>query len=100
VLAIWQANQAPAAGEVAPVSLDAGAVRVLVARRDFEVEFRVLGGAEDRFLRSLAEGRTLAFALQAALALDPAFDIGATLGRHLALGTFRAWSLADEAGAP
>ena len=96
VLAIWQANQVAAGDDVAPVSLDAGAVRLLVARRDFEIEFRVLGGGEDRFLRALAEGRTLAFALQAALAVDAAFDGGATLGRHLALGTFRAWSIDTE----
>jgi hypothetical protein len=96
VLAIWQANQPASSDDVAPVALDAGAVRVLVARREFEVEFRVLGGVEDRFLRALAEGRTLATALHAALEGDPGFDAGATLGRHFALGTFRAWSLADE----
>jgi len=94
VLAIWQANQAASADAVTPVSLDDGGVRVLVARRDFEVEFRVLGAAEDRFLRALAEGRSLAAALAAALAVDVTFDLGATLGRHLALGSFRAWSLA------
>jgi hypothetical protein len=100
VLAIWQANQAAAGDDVAPVSLDAGEVRVLVARRDFEVEFRVLSVAEDRFLRALAEGRTLPEALLAALASDADFDVGATLGRHFALGTFRAWSLADAEGWP
>lgn len=95
VLAIWQANQAATSDDVAPVSLDAGAVRVLVARRDFEAEFRVLDVAEDRFLRALAEGRTLPAALEAALASDADFDFGATLGRHLALGTFRSWSLGE-----
>jgi len=96
VLAIWQANQAASGGDVAPVSLDAGAVRILVGRRDFEVEFRVLGVAEDGFLRALAEGRTLATALRTALENDAGFDVGTTLGRHFALGTFRAWSLADD----
>jgi len=71
-------------------------VRLLVARRDFEVEFRVLGVAEERFLRALAEGRTLPAALDAALAINAEFDMGETLGRHFALGTFRAWSLADD----
>ena len=99
MLAIWQANQA-SGDDVAQVGLDAGAVRVLVARRDFEVEYRVLGVAEDRFLRALAEGRTLPTALGAALAIEAGFDVGATLGRHFALGTFRAWSLADEEEAP
>lgn len=98
VLAIWQAHQVDADEHVAPVSLDAGGVRVLVARSGFEVEFRMLGAAEDRWLRALAEGRTLAAALSAALALDPDFDFSATLGRHLGLGSFRAYSLADHEG--
>ena len=55
---------------------------------------------QNRFKRALAEGRTLPTALHAALASDAAFDVGATLGRHFALGTFRAWSLADEEEAP
>ena len=41
VLAIWQANQADADERRAGVSLDDGGVRVLVARRGFEVEFRI-----------------------------------------------------------
>jgi len=93
VLAIWQANQADAA---ATLSLDAGGVRLLVGRSGFEVEFRLLGAAEDAWLRALAEGRTLGAASAAALAVDSAFDLGATLGRHLALGSFRRWSLAPE----
>lgn len=94
-LSIWKANQA-GAEEGTPVSLDEGGVRLLVARSAFEVEFRILGVAEDRWLRALAEGRTLAAALESALAVDSAFDFGATLGRHLALGSFRSWSLAPE----
>ena len=94
VLAIWQANQSNDDKGVTPVALDEGDVRLLVARTGFEVEFRVLGHAEDRWLHSLAQGETLLTALQAALDLDPAFDFGTTLGRHVALGSFRAWSLA------
>ena len=96
VLAIWQANQAASDDAVAPVSLERGGVRVLVARSNLEVEFRLLGRAEDRFLRALAEGQPLAAAVAAALAADPRFDLGVTLARHVALGTFRAWSLADR----
>jgi len=95
VLSIWKANQA-GADESAPVSLDEGGVRLLVARSAFEIEFRILGVGEDRWLRSLAEGRTLAAALASALAIDSTFDLGSTLGRHLALGSFRSWSLAPE----
>ena len=96
VLAIWQANQAADDDAVRPTSLDDGGVRVLVARSDFEVEFRLLADPEDRFLRALAAGEPLATAVPAALAVDPAFDLGATLARHVALGSFRAWSLADD----
>jgi hypothetical protein len=95
VLAIWKANQ-PGADAATRVFLDEGGVRLLVARTGFEVEFRILGVAEERWLRALAEGRSLAAAVQSALALDPSFDLGATLGRHLGLGSFRGWSLARE----
>jgi hypothetical protein len=96
VLAIWRANRADVDDDaVAPVALDDGGVRLLVARSDLEVEFRVLAAGEDRFLRALAQGLPLATGVPAALALDHAFDFAATLARHVALGTFRAWSLAD-----
>ena len=98
VLAIWQANQAGSDDDVEPVSLDDGGVRVLVARTDFEVEFRVLDAGEDRFLRALAEGQPLAAAVPTALATDPGFDFAAVLARHVSVGSFRAWSLADGDG--
>jgi hypothetical protein len=100
VLAIWRANQAAADALVDPVSLADGGDRLLVARGAFEVEMRVLGAAEDRWLRALAEGRHLAGAVQAALAVDAGFDLGAVLCRHLALGSFRGWSLAADEDAP
>ena len=87
ILAIWQANQEGTV-PAAPISLDDGAVRLLVARRDLDIEFRLLGDAEAWWLRALDAGRPLAVALQAALDVDPAFDFGAALGRHLQLGTF------------
>ena len=96
VLAIWKANQSSDDEGVTPVALDEGGVRLLVARAGFEVEFRALGRGEDRWLRRLAEGRTLPVALQAALEVDAGFDLGVTLGRHLALRSFRSWSLAAE----
>jgi hypothetical protein len=98
VLAIWQAHR-EADDAVPSLSLDGGGERVLVARSGFEVEFRLLASAEDAFLRALAAGQPLAAALPAALAVDAAFDLGGSLSRHLALGSFRALSLADEGGA-
>ena len=97
VLAIWQANQPEAAADAPPVMLDQGGVRLLVARREFDVEFRLLAPAESAWLRALADERPLADAIASALGLDPSFDFAAVLARHLRLGTFgRAWLPADQ----
>jgi hypothetical protein len=98
ILHIWQAHQrhddaSASAGEFA-ISLDEGGVRLLVLRRTLEIEFVLLDGAEDRWLRSLAAGSTLAEATLAAFEEDPAFDLAATLCRHLSLGSFAALSFA------
>ncbi|MEP6873405.1 MAG: DNA-binding domain-containing protein [Burkholderiales bacterium] len=88
VLRIWASNQPGASDVAAPISLDEGGVRVLVARRDGNVEFRVLVEAEDLWLRALAAGATLADATASAIAHAAGFDLGGVLGRHLSLGTF------------
>ena len=95
VLRIWQANQSDA--DDASISLDEGGVRLLVARDGLEIEFRRLDAAEDHWLRTLADGNTLGAATAAALAVDVGFDLGATLSRHLRLGSFARWSLAGRA---
>jgi hypothetical protein len=95
VLRIWQAHQ-PDADPALPLSLDDGGVRLLVLRRQLEIEFVLLGDAESRWLAMLAGGGTLAEATIAALGRDPAFDLAATLGRHLALGSFGALSFAQD----
>ncbi|HKW82261.1 MAG TPA: DNA-binding domain-containing protein [Burkholderiaceae bacterium] len=93
VLRIWRAHQ-PDADPAAPLSLADGGVRLLVLRRRLEIEFVLLGDGEARWLGLLASGATLADATIAALGRDPAFDLAATLGRHLALGSFGALSFA------
>ena len=98
VLHIWQVHQehddaGAGAGEFA-VSLDEGGVHLLVLRRALEIEFVLLDRAEDQWLRSLAAGSTLAEATLAAFEEEPAFDLAATLGRHLTLGSFAALSFA------
>lgn len=102
VLRIWQAHQdhdgADAAGVT--ISLDEGGVRLLALRRGLEIEFVLLGDAEDRWLRALASGTTLAEATVAALDRNPAFDLAATLGRHVTLGSFAALSFAALPLAP
>jgi hypothetical protein len=93
ILHIWQAHQRHGSGaDEFAISLDEGGVRLLVLRRALEIEFVLLGEAEDRWLRALAAGSTLAEATLAALEHDPAFDLVAALGRHLSLGSFAALS--------
>lgn len=96
ILRIWQAHQrdADAGTDAFAISLDEGGVRLLVLRRALEIEFVLLSEAEDRWLRALAGGSSLASATLAAFDCDPAFDLAAVLGRHLALGSFAALSFA------
>jgi len=103
ILRIWQAHQGEADAALA-ISLDDGGVDLLVLRRELEIEFVLLGAAEVLWLRELRRGATLVHATQVALDAQPAFDLPATLGRHLALGSFTALSfaalpLADEESA-
>ena len=97
VLRIWQAHQASEAAAQAPISLGEGGVRLLVARRDLEIEFRLLNVGEDQWLRTLAAGATLAAATQTALQTDPAFDLTVALTRHLSLATFAGLSMVPAA---
>jgi hypothetical protein len=93
VLRIWQAHQ-PDADTAFEISLDEGGVDLLVLRRGLEIEFVLLAAAEAQWLRELQRGATLAHATQSALDAQPSFDLPATLGRHLALGSFAALSFA------
>lgn len=89
VLRIWQAHQ----GDVDPaftLSLADGGVRLMLLRRALEIEFVTLAEAEHVWLAALVAGRTLAEALWAALEADAGFDLAATLGRHLSLGSLAA----------
>ena len=88
VLKIWQANQPQALADDRAISLHEGGVNLLVVQHDLEIEFRLLGTAEGRWLCALSEGATLADATEAALGDDPAFDLVVTLSRHLGLGLF------------
>lgn len=92
VLRIWQANQDGWAGDEC-IRLDAGDDRLLIMREAIEVVFLPLGPGEQRFLAGLVEGETLADALVAAQDLEPGIDPGATLSRHVALGTLVGWRL-------
>lgn len=88
VLRIWQAHQPGTADDGMPISLDEGGVWLLVVQRALEIEFRPLGAGEHAWLRAFERGAGLGDATGAALRAEPAFDLGACLARHLALGLF------------
>jgi len=87
VVRIWQVNQEDWSGE-ATVSLDEGESDVLVRRQDGNVELMPLSPAELRLLTAFAHGGSLEQAVTAALEVDDGFDVGASLQKHLRLGTF------------
>lgn len=78
ILRIWQVNQPGYQGDDR-VSLTEGGVRLLVIRRNGEVEIESLGLGAHAFLKSLQEDAPLAAATEAAIAVDPGFDLATTL---------------------
>ena len=80
VLRVWQANQQD---DVAPVALDAGAECLLVRRAGDEVAIASIAPAEHAFLSALARREGIGAAVDAACALDAAFDLGAALRSYL-----------------
>jgi hypothetical protein len=85
VLAIWKANQ-PDAGAIS-ISLDAGAARVLIIRRDDHVELRELPAAEFALLAAFMRGAPLGEAFELATQADANADLAFALGRVVKLRT-------------
>jgi hypothetical protein len=86
VEALWRANQPERDGS--GVDLGAGPCRLLVHRREDEVEMMRLDAPGHALAASLLAGATIEDALAAALAEDPGFDAGPPLGLLLARGVF------------
>jgi len=86
VLRIWRANQPDRSGDER-IALDEGGVALLVRRDPQGVAMESLGAGERAWLDALARRATFAAAIDAALAAEPAFDLGATLRAHIAAGT-------------
>ena len=86
ILRIWRANQPDRAGDER-IDLGDGGVALLVRRDAAGVAIESLAAGERAWLAALAQDATLGTAIDAALAADAAFDLGATLRRHIAAGT-------------
>jgi hypothetical protein len=89
--AIWTANQREADPNTV-IRLDQGAARLVIYRRDLDVEWRTLSVAEDGFLTALAAGADLEAADGTARALGE-FELAQTLAWSFAAGLFM--SVAD-----
>jgi hypothetical protein len=84
IVRIWRANQPESdAGET--IDLDSGGNDVLVRRTSECIEFHCIPRADFAALEAFASGEPLGAALDAALVVDAAFDLGAALRRFLAL---------------
>jgi len=94
-LRIWQVNQPGFDGEPT-VNLDAGAEQLLVIRHGVDVVIGALGAGEYAMLRAFADGKNLGEAADGALAVEPAFDLGAALRRHVVVETFSGFERLDE----
>ena len=97
VLAIWQAN-VDAAAEPAPIDLDRGGDRLLVARSDRGLEFHALDRGELEFLRALRRRARFDDAIAAAARVESAFDAAAVLRRFVAVAAIVDFDIAPAAG--
>ncbi len=78
ILQIWQANQAEFTDDLT-VNLNADACRLLVIRRDYAIEMEPLTESEFVLLSAFREGSSLKPAFVKANAVQPDFDLGASL---------------------
>jgi hypothetical protein len=85
IVRIWEVNQAGYTGEEL-VDLDVGADLMLVRRTAQGIDIRRLSPGDFQLLSTLAGGEPLAEGLEASLACEPQFDLGAALRRCFELG--------------
>ena len=91
--AIWRANQADADPSIM-VDLGTGGARLVIFRRDVDVEWRSLDEAESAFIAALAAGETISAAHDGAAATGD-FDLAATLAWTFQAGLFIAGPRAE-----
>jgi hypothetical protein len=86
---LWRWHQLPQE-ERGGLKLPAGGQALLVLRHGGEVQVLPLSAAEHGLLQALAGGAELAAAAAAALALQPDFELAASLARYFSLGVLAA----------
>lgn len=95
VLRFWQVNQKGYAGDQR-VNLEAGGSQVLVIRCSLNIEIQPLAPGEFALLSALADGNDVTRAYEIAFAVDPEFDLGACLQKHIIQRTLVDWVLDPE----
>jgi len=86
VLTIWEANQASYTGDDT-VDLSAGGEKLMIVRRQMEMQFERLSEGDYSLLAAFAAGQPFSQACTAALSAEPEYDLTQTLPRHLLQGT-------------
>ena len=91
---IWQIHQPDHSGEF---SVDwSAAERALVTREGVRVTVSALGGGDAAFIGCSLSGATLGSSVEAALAADPAFDLGLVLTRAIASNAVCEFTLDED----
>lgn len=85
---IWKLNQPDVDDDDIPAVDMNQAEHVVVTRPGNEVLTRAIGVADATFVRAVAGGASLESAVEAALAVSPAFNVTQVLAGHFAGGTF------------
>lgn len=86
ILKIWETNQITedlAAQNQATISLDEGGTRLLVVRKEIDIEFHPLDSAEFCFLTALSEGKNFFSACDAACHAHADRDVGELLQKFI-----------------
>lgn len=97
-LDIWRAHQHIESSARLDIAPGTYACMVLRSPVDAVCGALGLGSAEYRFIAALARDVTLGDAHAQACAIEPAFDAGAILQRHIQLGSFTAWRIEHPKG--
>ena len=92
ILDVWRAHQ-PAATNIDALDLATGAQHVVLLRLTDHVQFRAIDQSSWTLLHALSCNETLNSAAQAALALDPQFNLAAALAQFIGLTVLVDFSL-------
>ncbi len=92
IMQIWCANQ-PDMAIAEEIHLDDRSEHVQLRRTDGQIEMVLLAPAEYEWLALLSSGSNLAAAVDAAFSRQDDFDLASCLQRHLAQGSFIAFTL-------